>query len=114
MLARTLEKAGLATIVVTMMPFWAEKVGAPRALAVEFPFAHTLGHPGDAQGQLQVIRQALEVLATASTPGTIVHSPEVWPIAPKEAMQSWQPREPSPIVKTLAPRIRELLRRGNT
>ena len=32
---------------VTNMPFWAEKVGVPRTLAVEFPFGHTLGQPHD-------------------------------------------------------------------
>ena len=43
-LACTLEAAGLSTILVTMMPSWAELVGAPRTLAVEFPFGYS-GHP---------------------------------------------------------------------
>lgn len=110
MLARTLEAAGLATVLVTMMPYWAEKVGAPRALAVEHPFGQTLGQPGDAAGQRRVIEQALAVLATAVVPGAIVHSPEVWPIPQKEAYKAWQPAEPSPIIAELAPRIREILR----
>jgi hypothetical protein len=109
-LARTLEAAGLATVLVTNMPFWAEKTGVPRALAVEFPFAHTLGQPHDADGQMRVIRQALEVLETAKAPGAIVHSPETWPIYQKEAVQDWQPAEPSPVVQVMAPRIREMLR----
>lgn len=110
MLARTLEAAGLATLLVTMMPYWAEKAGAPRALAVEHPFGQTLGGPGDAVGQRRVIEQALAVLTTAVVPGTIVHSPEVWPIPQKEAYKAWQPAEPSPIITELAPRIREILR----
>ena len=55
-LARTLEAAGLATVLVTMMPYWAEKVGAPRTLAVEYPFGQTLGQPRDTAGQMRVIR----------------------------------------------------------
>ena len=109
-LARTLEAAGLATILVTMMPYWAEKVGAPRTLAVEYPFGQTLGQPGDAAGQMWVIRQALEVLVTAVTPGTIVHTPEIWPVEQKEAYKTWQPPEPSPIIAELAPRLRDMLR----
>ena len=54
MLARTLETAGLATIMVTNMPFWAEKVGVPRTLAVEFPFGHTLGQPHNVAQQMRV------------------------------------------------------------
>jgi hypothetical protein len=92
------------------MPFWAEKIGVPRTLAVEFPFGHTLGQPHDAAQQTRVIRQALEVLEMAQTPGEIVHSPETWPVPQKEAVKDWQPLEPSPVVQVIGPRIREILR----
>jgi hypothetical protein len=110
-LARTLEAAGLATILVTNMPFWAEKVGVPRTLAVEFPFGHTLGQAHDTAQQMRVIRQALHVLETATVPGEIVHSPETWPVPQKEATKDWQPEIPSPVVEIMAPKIRELLRK---
>ena len=109
-LARTLEDAGLATILVTMMPFWAEKIGVPRTLAVEFPFGHTLGQPHNIAQQRRVIKQALKVLEEAEIPGTIVHSSETWPESPKEAIAHWQPSEPSPIIKVMAPKMRSLLR----
>lgn len=109
-LARTLEAAGLSTILVTMMPFWAEKIGVPRTLAVEFPFGHTLGQPHDAAQQMRVIRQALAVLETAEAPGTIVHSPETWPVPQREASKDWQPEEPSPVIQVMAPRFREIMR----
>ena len=111
-LARTLEAAGLSTILVTQMPFWAEKTGVPRTLAVEFPFGHILGQPGDRDQQMRIIRQALGVLETAEQPGAIVHSKETWPALQKEAYKAWQPEEASPIVRVLAPRYREILRRG--
>jgi hypothetical protein len=109
-LARTLEAAGLSTILVTNMPFWAEKVGVPRTLAVEFPFGHTLGQPHDVAQQMRVIRQALEVLETAGAPGMMVHSLERWPVPKKEAQKDWQPEEPSPVMKVLAPRFLEMMR----
>jgi len=109
-LARLLEAAGLSTILVTMMPYWAERVGVPRTLAVEFPFGQTLGRAHDVPQQMRVIRQALQVLESAETPGTIVHSAEIWPVPQKEAYKAWQPAEPSPIIKEMAPRIRQMLR----
>ena len=109
-LARTLEAAGLSTVLVTNMPFWAERVGVPRTLAVEFPSGHLLGQPYDRAQQMRVIRQALEVLETAQAPGAIVHSPEVWPVPQKEALLDWQPQEPSPAIEVLAPRFLEMMR----
>ena len=108
-LARTLEAAGLSTVLVTNMPFWAEKTGVPRTLAVEFPFGHTLGMPQDAAQQRRVVRQALKVLETAQSPGEIVHSDETWPLPLEEAILDWQPAEPSPVVQVMAPRLRELI-----
>lgn len=110
MLARTLEAEGLSTVMVTMMPYWAERVGAPRSLAVEFPFGHTLGQPHDAAGQMRVIHQALRVLESAKFPGEIVHSSEVWPVSHEEASKIWQPEQPSPIIAALAPDFRNMLR----
>jgi hypothetical protein len=109
-LARTLEAAGLSTVLVTNMPFWAEKVGVPRTLAVEFPFGHLLGQPHDAAQQMRVIGQALEVLETAQAAGAIVHSPEIWPVPQKEALEDWQPQVPSPAMEVLAPRVLAMMR----
>ena len=95
---------------VTNMPFWAEQTGVPRTLAVEFPFAHTLGRPHDEAQQRRVIDQALEVLETAEAPGTIVHSPEEWPQPTEEALEAGEPDEPSPVVRVMAHRFREMLR----
>jgi hypothetical protein len=109
-LARSLEKAGFSTILVTMMPYWAEKIGTPRTLAVEHPFGHTLGMPGDERGQRDVIMEALEALETLQEPGGVVHSDSVWPVQVEEAIEAWQPPEPSPIIRELRPNFRELIR----
>lgn len=111
MLARTLEAANLSTVLVTMMPYWSEKVGVPRTLAVEFPFGHTLGAPHNAPQQKRVILQALNVLAEASEPGRTVHSGESWDEPIEDAIRSWQPKEPSPIISELSPKFRDMLRK---
>lgn len=109
-LARQIEMAGISTILVTNMPFWAEKVGTPRTLAVEHLFGHPLGLPGDADGQRRIVRQALKVLREAPAAGTIIHSEAVWPQDGTEALQAWQPTEPSPLIAVMGPSIRQLLR----
>lgn len=108
-LARYLEDAGFSTVLVTNMPFWLEKSPVPRTLAVEFPFAHLFGLPGDHTIQRHILRQALAVLVEARTPGTVVHSPEIWPESTTQAMQMWQPTQASPVVQLMAPHLRELL-----
>lgn len=110
MLARAIESRGISTIVVTMMPFWAERVGTPRALGVEFPFGHTLGMPGDVGQQLRVIRRAVRVLSEATEPGTIEHFDEVWEGDEREWRKRWQPAEPSPIIAMLRERAQQQAR----
>ena len=110
MLARCLEAAGLSTLLITPMPYWAKKIGAPRTLAVEFPFGNTLGEPGNKAQQLRVLQQGMQVLQAATEAGIVEHSREIWPKPVEQAIQSWQPGEPSPIIKELSPRIRQFVR----
>ena len=95
---------------VTTMPYWAERVGVPRTLAVEFPLGHTLGQPRNVPQQMRVIEEALGVLESVQSPGKIIHSSEIWPTLEAEAIKAWQPEQPSPIIDHLAPRFREMLR----
>ncbi len=100
----------MSTVLVTQMPYWAERMGAPRTLAVEFPFGHTLGRPGDVEMQMRVIRRALQVLKTAEEPGKIRHSAETWPQPTRQAVQNWQPAQPSPVIEVMLPRLRQMIR----
>lgn len=109
-LARALEAEGFSTVLITMMPYWAEKIGVPRSLAVEFPFGQTLGQPHDREQQMGVLQEALGLLETAESPGTIQHSDARWPIPLEEAQRAWQPPQPSPIIAELAPRLREMMK----
>lgn len=109
-LARTFEAAGFSTVMVTNMPFWAEKVGVPRALAVEFPFGHILGQPGNRAQQMRVIHQALAVLERAPAAETIVHSEEVWPTTFEEAQHMSHAETPPPIAAEMGRHIFSFMR----
>jgi len=111
-LARFFEASGFSTLLVTMMPYWAEKIGVPRTLAVEHPFGYTLGHSQDVQMQMRLIHQTLHVWETTKSPGMILHATETWDIDPKQAMRDWQPSEPSPIIQYLTPRLRQIYRQS--
>ena len=100
-LARWIEEAGIPTVVVTMMPALAEERRAPRIVGVEFPFGHSFGMPHDRAMQRRTLELALRVLAGASEFGTRVDFDVEWPVPLREAYRSWQPTEPSPIVKKM-------------
>ncbi len=105
-LARLIEAAGISTVLVTMMPYWSEKTGVPRTLGVEFPFGHPLGHAGDREEQLIVIREALRVLHEAGEPGVVEHLEREWPDF-ETWKTAWFPPELPPIIKMLVDRQRQ-------
>jgi len=70
LLAHTLERNGIATVVVSLVASITRVIRPPRALEVPFPFGHPLGRPGDAAGQRAVLRQALGLLPRTDVPVT--------------------------------------------
>ena len=100
-LARWIERAGIPTVTVTMMPDTAQARLAPRIVGVEFPYGHTFGMPGDPATQRRVLELALSVLSGSSAFGTRVDFDQEWPVPLREAYRAWQPAEPSPIVKKM-------------
>ena len=107
-LARMFEEGGLSTILVTMMPSWAEQYGVPRAMAVEFPFGHPLGLPGHQDMQTMVIKDALKVLEQSTEPNTIVHAEYSWPGDESYWRRQWQPAAASPLVAKYLHEIRAI------
>jgi hypothetical protein len=94
-----IEERGIATVSLSMIPEFTASVGAPRVAGVEFPFGRTLGVPGDGDGQRAVLRAALEVVASAPAPGTVVQLPFEWPQSPRDA--GGELPAPPPIVELL-------------
>ena len=68
-----------------MIPEFTASVGAPRVAGIEFPLGGRSGCPSDRAGQRAVLQAALEVLAVARVPGTVVQLPFRWPQDPREA-----------------------------
>jgi hypothetical protein len=102
-LARHVERAGIPTVVVTMMPDVARWLLAPRVVGVEFPFGHSFGAAGEASMHRRVLETAMTVLARAVEP-TRVDVDIAWPQSRGDAYKAWQPAEPSPIVKLMLER----------
>ncbi len=114
-LARIFELAGMPTVIVTNMPFWSERIGAPRSLGVEFPFGHIIGPAGDRAMQTRVILRALEVLEKADRPETIECFQEPWPEPLDVARHRSEPETPPPIAAQMGRYIGKFLmgmRRG--
>ena len=107
-LARMFEERGLSTILVTMMPSWAEQYGGSRAMAVEFPFGHPLGLPGHHMMQTMVIKDALRVMEQATEPNTFIHAEYCWPGDESYWRKAWQPAAASPLVAKYLHEIRAM------
>jgi len=54
-------------------------VRPPRSVFVNRPMGNAFGAPGDVATQFGVLRAALDLVATASTPGVLVDLPYEWP-----------------------------------
>jgi len=93
-----IEAAGFSTISLSMIPELTVSTGAPRIAAVEHPFGLTVGMPGDAPGQLAVLRATLQALATISEPGSVVDLQLAWN---DDATLNTTPPQPPPIVSYL-------------
>jgi hypothetical protein len=82
---RVLEASGIATVSLSMIPAFTAAVGVPRLAAIGYPMSRPMGRPHDGDGQRAVLRATLEVLATATEPGTVVELPFTWPESPARA-----------------------------
>jgi len=57
-----IEKAGIATVSVTLLTEVTERVAPPRALAVDRPLGYPLGEPNNPDLQRRIILAALDLL----------------------------------------------------
>jgi D-proline reductase (dithiol) PrdB len=78
LIQREIEKAGIATVGVTIVREYTEKVQPPRSVYLKWPFGHPLGEPGKVKQQRAVVLEAFRALYTISTPGEIVDLPFKW------------------------------------
>ena len=76
--ARTLEAAGIPTVVMGCAKDIVEYVGVPRFLFSDFPLGNAAGKPKDKASQAATLELALRVLETAPGPRTTVQNPQTW------------------------------------
>lgn len=78
MIQREIEKVGIATIGISIVRDYTEKVSPPRTVFLRWPFGHPLGEPGNVKQQRAVLFEAFRALYQAREPGTIVDLPFRW------------------------------------
>jgi hypothetical protein len=76
--ARTLEAAGIPTVVMGCAKDIVEHVGVPRFLFSDFPLGNPSGKPKDKASQKATLELALRLLGSAIAPRTTVQSPIRW------------------------------------
>jgi hypothetical protein len=84
-----------------MIPDLTRAVGVPRLVGVSHPMGQPFGRPHDAERQRAVVRAMLELLASASGPGSYVEMPGEWPQTPGEVQRALRDMPPPPIVGLL-------------
>lgn len=72
--ARVFEEAGISTVAISIRAFRheAERMRPPRVLVTRHILGRTVGPPGDARRQREVVRAALGLLESAKAPPAIV------------------------------------------
>lgn len=56
------------------------RVKAPRSAFIDFPLGHNCGRPFDAEMQTRILKDALNILVTAKTPGDVFDLPYEWDV----------------------------------
>ncbi len=95
LLQREIERAGISTVSISNVPDQTERLCAPRAAFIQYPFGRLLGDVGDREGQRAVCDDLVELLQTAESPNTYHHLPYEWHQSPEET--KWHPAVPAPI-----------------
>jgi D-proline reductase (dithiol) PrdB len=78
LIQREIEKVGIATIGVSIVREFTEKVQPPRTVFLRWPFGHPLGEPGNVKQQRAVLLEAFRALYSITTPGEIIDLPFRW------------------------------------
>lgn len=76
--ARTLEAAGIPTVVMGCARDIVEHAGVPRFLFSDFPLGNPAGRPHDPDSQRETLALALRLLEGAPGPNTTLQSPLRW------------------------------------
>jgi hypothetical protein len=78
LVARHLEAAGIATVIMGCAKDIVEHCGVPRFVWSDFPLGNSAGRPFDIASQVQTLELALRLLESAPAARTTVQSPLRW------------------------------------
>lgn len=98
---RVLEAGGFATVTLSMIPDLTRAAGVPRLVGISHPMGQPFGRPHDADRQRAVLRAMLELLASATGPGSQVELPFEWPETPAQVRKASKDVPPSPMEELL-------------
>lgn len=79
LIARELEAAGIATVILGSALDIVERCGVPRFVFTDFPLGNPCGRPWDEVMQADIVRTALDVLEQSTHPRTTVRTGHRWP-----------------------------------
>lgn len=78
LIQREIEKVGIATVGISIVREFTEKVQPPRTVYLRWPFGHPVGEPGNTLQQRTIVLEALNALYQIKEPGTIIDLPYRW------------------------------------
>ncbi|MGE0859199.1 MAG: hypothetical protein AB7P42_08840 [Gammaproteobacteria bacterium] len=81
LVARALEAARVATVVVGSARDIVEHCGVPRFLFTDFPLGNPCGRPWDEASQRDIADRAFDLVEQARGPRTTVVTPQVWSVS---------------------------------
>lgn len=100
-LQRVLEAGGISTVSLSMIPKLTRSQSVPRLAGISYPMSRPMGMPGDAEGQLSVLKATVTLLETATAPDTYEELSFQWPQSPARARKETKPQDNPPIVGLL-------------
>jgi len=78
LIQREIEKVGIATVGISIVREYSEKVKPPRTVYLRWPFGHPIGEPGNTLQQRTIVLEALNALYQIKEPGSIIDLPYRW------------------------------------
>ena len=78
LVARVVEEAGIATVLVSTGRDLTQQVLPPRSVFVNFPMGNPFGRPADKAMQREILLEALRLAESAVEPGVLVDLPHDW------------------------------------
>lgn len=78
LIQREIEAQGISTVGISLIRSISEQTKPPRTYFLKYPFGHALGEKFKRNQQVTIFKDCLNILETATEPGTIIDAPYRW------------------------------------